>query len=190
MISFNNSTLAAKLIFNPYQISQHKQYYRFISSGFIHADFFHLLINMLVLYSFGTLVERKFEMLMGEAGKTFFVIYYLLGLIISILPTYFKQQSNYLYNGLGASGSVSAVLFSFILFYPWQKIYLYGILGIPGILAGVAYLIFSSYQDKKGRDNINHNAHFWGAIYGFVFPITVSKQVFFDFWDQLTTIHL
>ena len=190
LVAFNNQQISARFIFNPYMVTQKNEWHRFVTSGFIHADFFHLLINMLVLYSFGPAVERHFVFLTGDAGETLFLIYYLAGLVLSILPTYFKNKDNYLYNGLGASGSVSAVLFSYIVFQPWSKIYFYGIIGIPGVLAGIAYLIFSSYMDKKGGDNINHNAHFWGAVYGFVFPVTLSSTVFMNFIDQLINFRL
>jgi membrane associated rhomboid family serine protease len=178
----------SKLIFNPYLVSTQRQWYRLFTSGFIHADFLHLLVNMLVLFSFGPIVEQHFVLLSGESGSWLFLIYYLMGLPISILPTYFKQKENYLYNGLGASGSVSAVLFSFILFLPLEKIYLYGLIGIPGILAGIGYLWLSSYMDKKGGDNVNHNAHFWGAVYGFVFPITFAPGLFLNFLNQITSM--
>ncbi len=185
LVAFNNQEVMSKLIFNPYLVSSRKQWYRFFTAGFIHADFFHLFVNMFVLLSFGSAVERYFISVTGDSGKILFLIYYLIGLAVSVLPTYFRNKDNYLYNALGASGSVSAVLFSSIVFQPWSKIYLYGIIGIPGIVAGIAYLIFSNYMDKKGGDNINHNAHFWGAVYGFVFPITLSADVFPNFMDQL-----
>lgn len=186
LVCFRNNELLSKMIFNPYMVSQHKQWYRFITSGFVHADFLHLFLNMFVLYRFGPIVENHFVLINGESGSVLFLIYYLMGLVVSILPTYFRNKDNQFYNSLGASGSVSAVLFSFILFFPLQKIYLYGLLGIPGILAGVGYLWLSSYMDKKGGDNINHNAHFWGAVYGFVFPITFAPGLVLSFFDQLT----
>ena len=153
-------------------------------------DFFHLFVNMFVLYSFGPPVESHFEFLLGGAGQTMFLIYYLLGIAIASLPTYFRHKNNFAYNSLGASGAVSAILFSYILFDPWNKIYLYGIIGIPGILAGVAYLIYSNYSDKRGVDNINHNAHFWGAIFGFIFPLTIKPVVFIYFIEKVFNITL
>ncbi len=145
---------------------------------------------MLVLFSFGPAVEMRFEYLLGDAGEIMFLIYYLMGVAVASLPTYFKHKSNYAYNSLGASGAVSAILFSYIIFAPWNKIYLYGLIGIPGILAGIAYLIYSSYMDKRGGDNINHNAHFWGAVFGFIFPITIKPVVFVYFIEQLFSFGL
>lgn len=185
LIAFNNKAFYGKAIFNPYLVSKKNEWYRLISSGFIHADFMHLLVNMFVLYSFGNSVERWFNYMLGGSGDILFLIYYLIGLAVATLPTYYKNKENYLYNGLGASGSVSAVLFSFILFQPWTMLYFFGIIPIPGILAGVGYLIYSSMMDKKGGDNINHNAHFWGAVYGFAFPITLKPEVFVSFIQQL-----
>ncbi len=185
LLAFSKREISNNLIFNPYMVTRHKQWYRLLTAGFIHADFIHLFVNMFVLYSFGPVVERQFTMILGDTGPVIFLAYYLIGLVVSILPTYFKQKENYLYNGLGASGSVSAVLFTFILFFPWQKIYLYGLIGIPGVLAGVGYLWLSSYMDRKGGDNINHNAHFWGAVYGVIFPITIAPGIFLHFINQL-----
>lgn len=130
LLALSKREISNNLIFNPYMVSRHKQWYRLLTAGFIHADFIHLFVNMFVLYSFGPVVERQFTMILGDTGFVIFLVYYLIGLVVSILPTYFKQKENYLYNGLGASGSVSAVLFTFILFFPWQKIYLYGLIGI------------------------------------------------------------
>ncbi len=190
LIAFNNPGFQSKTIFNPAMVSVRGQWWRLVTSGFIHADFFHLLINMLVLYSFGPQVEMRFEFMLGESGEIMFLIYYVLGIVVASLPTYFKHRSNYGYNSLGASGAVSAVLFSYIIFAPWNKIYFYGLIGIPGILAGIAYLIYSSYMDKRGGDNINHNAHFWGAVFGFIFPITIKPEVFVYFIEQLLSFGL
>lgn len=190
LLAFNNKNFLDKTIFKPVLVSSGREWYRFFSSGFIHADFFHLLVNMFVLYSFGPPVEMRFEYLLGEAGSVMFLIYYVIGLAVSSLPTYYRNKNNYAYNSLGASGAVSAILFSYIIFEPWNKIYLYGIIGIPGILAGAAYLIYSSYMDKRGGDNINHNAHFWGAVYGFIFPITIKPIVFIYFIEQLLNVSI
>lgn len=174
-----------KLIFNPYSIFHRGEWYRFISSGFVHANFLHLLVNMFVLYSFGEVVEFYYQQAFGEMGTYNFILLYLGGLMFSILPTYKKNRENVFYNGLGASGAVSAIVFSFILFNPMQNLCLYGILCLPGILFGVIYLIYCYYMDKKGGTNVNHDAHLWGAIYGFVFTGAMKVTLFADFFQKL-----
>ena len=164
---------------------KHRQWYRFISSGFIHADFIHLLVNMLVLWSFGRVVEYDFARIFGEQATYYFIILYLGGLVISITPSYKRNKHNAAYNALGASGAVSSVLFAAILLRPLENIYLYGIIGLPAIIMGVAYLVYSYYMEKKGGTHINHDAHFWGAVYGFVFPIIIKPSLLADFFEKL-----
>jgi len=176
-----------RLIFNPYMVTEHRQWYRFITSGFIHADWIHLLVNMLVLWSFGNVVEKYYAAIFEEKAVFYFILLYLGGLVISITPSYKRHKHNAGYNALGASGAVAAVLFAAILFRPLDKIYLYGVIGLPGILLGVAYLGYSFYMDKKGGDHINHDAHFWGAVFGVLFTIMLKPSVFLHFLDQLTS---
>ena len=116
----------------------------------------------------------------------YFLTLYLGGIVVSILPTYFLQKNNPDYNALGASGAVSALLFTFILFQPLQKICLYGILCLPGILLGVIYLGYSWYSARKQSDNVNHDAHFWGAIYGVLVNIAFNPSIVPYFINQLT----
>jgi membrane associated rhomboid family serine protease len=92
------------------------------------------------------------------------------------------------YNSLGASGGVSAILFSFILFDPWQKIYLYGIIGIPAVVAGAAYLGYSWHMDRKGGGHINHGAHFWGAVFGVLFTVVLKPGVLLMFFEKLISL--
>jgi membrane associated rhomboid family serine protease len=185
--AFYNRELMHRLIFNPYMISERRQWYRFFTSGFIHADWVHLLINMLVLWSFGNVVERYYAAVFEEKASFYYLLLYVGGIVIAITPSYKRHQHNAGYNALGASGAVAAVLFTAILFRPMDKIYLYGLIGLPGILLGFAYLAYSYYMDKKGGDLINHDAHFWGAVYGVVFTLALKPSVFLHFLDELTT---
>ncbi|MEY4594014.1 MAG: hypothetical protein RIQ47_424, partial [Bacteroidota bacterium] len=155
ILAFNNRNLLSKLIFNPFIIKRDNEYHRFLTSGFIHADWMHLLINMFVLYSFGPIVEQYYHSYFGDNYTNYFLLLYLGGLVMSILPTYKKHARNSSYNALGASGAVSGVVFSFILFQPLEKICLYGILCLPGVIFGAAYLFYCIYMDKKGGSRIN-----------------------------------
>lgn len=178
--AMNNGELMNKLILWPRHMDNPSEYYRFITSGFIHADYMHLFLNMFALYSFGNIIESYYAVLLGSSNM--YIIMYLSGIIASSLPSYLKHRNNSYYRSLGASGGVSAVLFAFVYFAPWTIIRIWFI-PIPGIVAAVAYLAYSAYMNKKGTDNIGHDAHFWGAVYGFLFTIVFEPshgQLFID----------
>jgi membrane associated rhomboid family serine protease len=188
--AFNNDKLFSRLMLNPYQVYHRKEYYRVISHGFIHADWVHLIVNMLVFFSFGTAVEQYFELL-AEKGilkfpKVWFMFLYLAGIIISSSTTIYKYRDNVMYNSVGASGAVSAVLFCSIFFGPFESLYLYGIIKLPGIVFGILYLIYSQYMSKKNLDNVNHDAHFIGAVFGFLFPLIINYKLIQIFINQLS----
>jgi membrane associated rhomboid family serine protease len=185
VLAFQNHKLYSRLIFNPYSIYTNKQWYRFFSSGFIHADLIHLAINMMVLYSFGSVVEYFYQDTFGERGSFYFVLLYLSSLMMSIVPTYNNHKLNPAYNGLGASGAVSAVVFSYILFDPLRTLSLYYIINLPGIIFGILYLVYCYYMGKKGGDNINHSAHMWGAIYGFGYTVLLKPSLLLEFFEKL-----
>jgi membrane associated rhomboid family serine protease len=173
--AFRNEKVMNDLIFYPPAVSKNNQYYRFITCGFIHADYGHLLFNMISFYFFGQFVENAFEYIFGMGGKVLYLLMYILALIVSLLPTYFKNRDNHYYRSLGASGAVSAVIFAGILLDPANKIYLMFIpVGIPGFVFGPVYLLISAWLDRKGSDNINHSAHIWGALFGIAFMIAAG----------------
>lgn len=172
---FSNQNVLDDLIFYPPAITNRNQWYRFITSGLIHADIMHLLFNMYSFYLFGDLVERTFVQIFGETGKIIYLILYIVSLIVCLLPTYFNNQNNYHYRSLGASGAVSAVIFAGIFLYPTMGMGIFPIpFHIPGFVFGPLYLILSAYLAKKGHGNINHSAHIWGAIFGIVFLIITT----------------
>lgn len=189
-VCFNNRELFNKLSHRPYREYQFKEYYRFLSSGFVHGSWVHLGINMFVLYSFGqNSIEPRFEMLFGPMlGKVYYILLYIITIVAADIPTFLKHKNNPSYASIGASGAVSGILFVSVLFAPWQKIYLYGIIGIPGIIAAVAYLMYSSYASKKGGDGIDHDAHFYGAVFGFLFTIALKPSLFMDFVNKLSNV--
>ncbi|NDK40166.1 rhomboid family intramembrane serine protease [Pseudoxanthomonas gei] len=180
-MAFNNRKLADRLILWPPAIDKHKQYDRLLTYGFIHADFMHLLFNMITLYFFG----RQIEVLMtGLVGVWVYPMFYLSALAISILPTYLKNQHNPNYLSLGASGAVSAVLFAFILIAPWQLIFVFFI-PLPAIVFAVLYVGYSIWMDKRGGDRINHSAHLAGAAYGVMFLLIMRPEVLQHFLREL-----
>lgn len=175
--AFSNDKIMNDLIFYPPAV-QRGQWYRFFSCGLLHADIGHLIFNMLTLYFFGGHVEFHFEMLFGKYGKLVYLALYILALGACLLPTYGKNKDNYHYRSLGASGAVSAVIFSSILFTPLNGIGLFFIpVGIAGFLFGFIYLVVSSMLDRKGGSNVNHSAHIYGALFGVAFTIIICRYV-------------
>ena len=181
--AFNSSKIMNDLIFWPPAVNLRHQYYRFITCGLIHADFIHLLFNMMTLFFFGRALEVYYG---GELGlqRYYYPILYISALIVANIPTYIKRKDDYNYRSLGASGAVCAVLFAFILIRPWDRIYLYFI-KMPAILYAVIFLAYSVYMSKRGGDNVNHDAHLWGALYGIVFTIIVSPGVMSHFINEI-----
>lgn len=175
--AFNDRMLKVKLIFLPAKIKETGEWYRFFSSGLIHADWMHLFFNMYVLYAFGNNVEFLYSSYFGAVtGKVLYLMMYVLGIGAASIPDYYKHHDYYGYAALGASGAVSGVLFSIIFFMPWTGGI--GILFLPGsippALFGVLYLWYSSYMSKRNADNIGHSAHFWGAVFGFTFTFIAA----------------
>jgi membrane associated rhomboid family serine protease len=184
--TWKNTHLFGVLMMNPYHIAQKKQYYRFITSGFIHKDHMHLLLNMFSFYFFGLVVEKIFNQTFGPVmGGVYFVGLYLLAIIVSDLPTYLKQKNNPRYNSLGASGAVSAVIGGYIILRPLNEICIYFALCLPGFIMGVLYIGFSYYQGKKGKDNINHDAHLYGALFGILYCIIIYPSALSQFVQQI-----
>ncbi len=173
------------LVFHPATIREHHQWYRFLTYGFVHADVMHLAINMLVLWSFGNAIEKfYFPAFLGDFTAQKYMLLYFGGIVVSSIPSYVRHNRNPNYAAVGASGGVSAVVFAAILFEPWQNLYLYGVIAIPQILAGAAYLFYSWYQDKRAADNIGHMAHFAGALWGFLVTGFMSLDLFTRFLQK------
>ena len=184
--SFENSNLLNKLKHYPYTEARHKEYHRFLTSGFVHGSWMHLGINMFVLWQFGEIVESIFMQTFGDVmGRINYLLLYFLTIIFADIPTFIKHKDNPHFSSVGASGGVSGILFVYILFAPWQKLWLYGVLPIPGIVAGIAYLIYSTWASKKGGGRIDHDAHMYGAIFGFLFAIVLRPSFFTNFIERL-----
>ena len=188
LLSFNNRKLMDSLIFWPPAINIHHQYYRFVTCGLIHADMIHLLFNMITLYFFGTALENYY---MGYLGLQhyYYPTLYITALIASNLPTYIKKRDDYSYRSLGASGAVCAVLFAFILILPWERLLVFAI-PMPAIIYAALFLGYSIYMSRRGGDNVNHDAHLWGALYGILFTIAVRPSVISSFLNELSHPHL
>ena len=188
IIAFSNSTLFSRFQFNPYQVYHRREWYRIITHGFLHADWAHLIINMLVLFSFGGVIESAFHIMAARTWMKFpilwLVIFYLLSLIISSLTTLHKHKNDVWYNSVGASGAVSAVLFCSIFFDPNMTLLFMGIIPIKAFIFGPFYLLYSYYSARNANDNINHDAHLLGAVFGFCFPLMIDVRMIYRFIEQ------
>lgn len=189
LLAFSNSRLMSKLLMSPYLIMRQKEWYRLITHAFVHADYIHLFINMIVFLSFGLAVENMFEQLSNKdiigSPTLHFLMLYFGGIVISSLTTLRKHKDNYYYRSVGASGAVSAVVFTSIFFSPLSNLYLMGIIPIPAIVFGIGYLVYSHYMRKKSSDNINHDAHFVGAVFGFIYPLLIDPNLYKEFLNGL-----
>jgi membrane associated rhomboid family serine protease len=189
LLAFRRKELFDRFDLTPYRVVHKREYHRILAHAFLHADYVHLGINMLVLYSFGTGIEKIFSSLEQQgvifSGTFFFILLYLSSVVLSSLSTIIRYRNNQGYSAVGASGAVSAVVFTYIFFAPLQKIYFYMVLPIPGIVFGILYLLYSSYMNRRNRDNINHAAHFWGAVVGFLYPILMEPRLFGVFLENL-----
>ena len=165
IVGFSNQSFMDKTILWPYYVKKNNEYYRMITSGFLHADWMHLFFNMFTLYFFGRNIEYEFSK-EGLGGNISYLLLYFGALVISDLPTVIKHRDDYHYKALGASGAVSAVVFAAIVFNPWSSVYLYGALKISFFIYAVLFIIYCMYMGKKSADNVNHDAHLWGALFG------------------------
>lgn len=191
VIGFSRRDIFDKLQLNPYAVYHKKEWYRIISHGFLHADWVHLFVNMLVLFSFGKSVENIFIQLAAnriiKSAILSYALLYFISMIFATVTTIKKQRDNQFYNSVGASGAVSAVVFTSIFFQPLANLYFYAVIPIPGIVFGVLYLGYSHYMSRRAgeKDKINHDAHFIGAVFGFLFPLILDPKLINIFINQL-----
>ena len=170
MKGFKDYSFFEKYKFNIGAIRRGEQF-RMISSGFLHLDFSHLLFNMLTLYFFANVVLSSF-------GETNFVLIYLASLLVGNLLSFYFHKNELHYSAIGASGAVSGILYSAILFYPNMSLYLFFIpIPIPAWLFGILYLLYSIYGMKKSLGNIGHDAHFGGALAGYCLTIFIAPSL-------------
>lgn len=177
--AFNDHTIYGKFMLHPYSVYRKNKLYTLITSGMIHSDWMHLIFNMMTFFFFAFTLE-------AQIGSWRFGLIYFLSLILSDIPSVLKHKNDFWYNSLGASGAISGVLFSYILFYPLSKLYLFFIpIGIPAVLFGGLYLIYCVYASKQSRDNINHDAHFFGALTGIIITILIIPGIVPHFLSAL-----
>jgi len=171
-VSQSNSRIIYKGVLWPYLMKGNGEYYRFISSGFLHADFVHLFFNMFTLFFFGRNIEYILNTY-GLGGNAAFLFIYFGSMIVADIPCYLKNSSNPNYKSLGASGAVSGMVFSAVVFNPWRSIYLYGAIKISALVYAVLFIAYCIYMGKRSQDNINHDAHLCGALFGYIITLSI-----------------
>jgi membrane associated rhomboid family serine protease len=181
---FNSEALFDKYCFSPERVWHNGEWIRILSGGFLHANTTHLFFNMLSLFFFGPTVEAYFGYVFGSLGSVMYLIFYLAAIIIANVPDLLEQKDNYYYRAVGASGAVSAVIYSAILFSPTSTI-AFMFIPMPAFIFGILFLVFSAYMAKRQMDNIGHLAHFSGAVFGFIFPLIFRPTLFMDFINQI-----
>lgn len=184
--AFNNPDIFHNMKHWPHQEARRGEYYRWLTCGFLHGDPMHLIFNMFTLYFFGLAVENWFQDLFPGFGMTLFVLFYAAGIVASSSATYYKYKDSPGFASIGASGAVAAVLFAAILIRPTMGIRFFFIpFDIPGFIFGVFYLWYSAYAARRGNDNIDHTAHFFGAVFGFFFPAVFMPSLIPEFFAQI-----
>ena len=187
ILCFTGTLDSNKLVFNAWSVWHRKEWYRMLSYGLIHGGWGHLFFNMLTLFFFGRVVEQYFALAFGETlGIILYVVLYVTAIAVSTAGDLIKYRDVRNYNAVGASGAVSAILFASILFEPKMGIYIYLIpIPIPGYIFAPLYLLYCWYMARRNMDNIGHTAHFWGAVYGLLFPLACRPDIFSHFLTQL-----
>ncbi|MBI4929842.1 MAG: rhomboid family intramembrane serine protease [Bacteroidetes bacterium] len=188
--AFQNRNVFSKMLFNPSIIRTHKEWYRFLTHALLHADWIHLAMNMYVLYLFGSMVEEIFVDVFGTMkGEVFFFLLYFISIFASVIPSFEKHKNDFQYNAVGASGAVSAVVFSSILLNPWMSLSLMFIpIPIPAPIFGILYLVYCRYAANHAKDNVAHDVHYWGSLFGVVFTIIVLPSTVPQLIDAVRNI--
>ncbi|MDX1904813.1 MAG: rhomboid family intramembrane serine protease [Thermonemataceae bacterium] len=190
LLAWQQPKLLNQWIFYPYAIRKNKEWLRFLTSGFIHSDYMHLIFNMISLFFLGKYAEFGFMERFGvDSYILVYVFFYLSAIIVSDIPTFFKQSKNPHYRALGASGAVSAVVFATILMEPGMRLRVFPIpFPIPGVVYALLYIFYSAYMAKNARDNIGHDAHLYGSLYGLAFVGVLMPDKILQFLQSLQNL--
>jgi len=184
--TFSNPNLFGKFMLHPYSVSRGKNIYTVLTSGIIHRDWMHLAFNMLTFFFFAFPLEALLAQL-SSWGHIQFLLIYIASLILSDVTTVMKEKNNYNYHSLGASGAISAVLFSYILFNPTMSLYLFFIpIPIPAVIFGPLFLAYCVWAAKSANDSINHDAHFYGALSGLSITILLYPRIVGHFISEVS----
>lgn len=178
-IGFSDKNFFEKYLYRPYNVHKNSnEWYRIFTSTFLHANVPHLFFNMWSFYIFGSMIENsEFPYYFHGKAEYYYVLLYIGGIMTSALPAFEKYKNTYSYAAVGASGAVSAVVFSYILINPSSQLqFIFIPFGFSAWIFGALYLVYSWYMGKHGHDNIGHDAHLWGALYGIIFTIAIHPH--------------
>ncbi|MFN4086929.1 MAG: rhomboid family intramembrane serine protease [Spirosomataceae bacterium] len=186
IMAFRDPTLKFRMIFSPSIIRHRQEYFRFLTSGFIHADYLHLFFNMWALFLFGQPVEEFLVSYYGFKGTYFFLLLFISGVVMANLPDYWLKRYQPSYLSLGASGGVSSVVFASILLSPLTKLIIFPIpVPMPAWVFAILYTAYSVYMERRQMDHVNHLAHVIGGIWGIVFMTLLEPALLPAFLQQI-----
>ncbi|MGB0805150.1 MAG: rhomboid family intramembrane serine protease [Salibacteraceae bacterium] len=186
-IAFSNRELFNNYLFDPYLVKHKNQWYRVFTHAFLHGSWGHLLINMFVLWQFGTFVEHTFYQEFGSVAPIYYLILYFGGIFTASVPSLQKHADNPYYTSIGASGAVASILFSYILMFPTHTLGFMIVIKIPAIVFGALYLWYEKrLADQDVNDGIGHDAHYYGALFGVVATIIFKPLFIMNFFNQIS----
>ena len=180
ILAWRQQTLLDRLIYWPPAVAR-GEWWRLITHGFIHADGAHLAFNMITLFFFGAFMERLLVDRIGAAG---FLLFYLAGILVAILPSHIRHRHDHRYRCLGASGAVAAVLFGYVLIQPWGMLFVMFV-PMPAVVFAAVYVGYSLWAERNAPGNVNHSAHLWGAVWGVAFLLFLEPRLLTRFIGEL-----
>jgi membrane associated rhomboid family serine protease len=182
VVAFGDQRLFAALLFEPFVMKARGEWHRLVTHAFVHANWPHLIVNMFVLYMFGRNVELLYGMVSDRPVWSTYLLLFLGGVVFSSMPGFKRHALDPSYRAVGASGGVSSVLFAQVLMLPQKHV---GSLLLPiplqAWMFGVLYLVYSWQMDKRGGDNVAHDAHFYGAVFGVLFTVVLDPRLITHF---------
>ena len=180
--AINNLDLRDQFLFVPYAVKHNNEFYRILSHVLVHADFSHLVFNMISLFYLGGYLEAELINTYESVGIYYYIILYISGGVAATIFPYFKNSDNPMYRSLGASGAVSAVIFATILWEPQLELMLMFIpIPIKAYVLGPIYLAIEYYSMRKGASGIAHDAHLGGALFGILFVLLIDANKGIEF---------
>ena len=182
-LAWRNQSLMQRLIFFGPAVSRQGQYDRLLTHALVHQDFWHLLFNMITVWSFGEFVQSYFVQLWPGVGSSAYLVFYCVAAVVAIYPTYLAHKSDSAYASLGASGAASAVLAVAVVLDPLSNVYIYGF-GMPGWLYLIAFTALSVVLGRNPNSGINHNAHLAGTAFGVVAAFATAYLGGIDLWTH------
>ncbi len=195
LLAFQDPLLKARLILQPWKLVREKNYISLVGSGFIHANFPHLLFNLLAFYYYAFSLEHDFvlnqvfsmrdrqfpDWLPQVIGHAKFVVLYFGSMFLADIPSIIKNKDNPAYASLGASGAISGVVMGMIMLRPMG----FSVFGLMAWQFGIVYLGISYIFSRRQLDNVNHEAHLWGGIAGGFFTLLFFPEQAFWIWEQI-----